>query len=150
MSYAPRGLPRPPRSSRAPRIENCPAWKTSANIAIAWQKVRSAVFVPKDPAILELDPRMLKHSPLIPAQAGIQGQRTGSPLSRGRAGLSADSTASDLLALGTAHQRDEAHLLLRIVAEQAGELGGDGERARLLDAAHRHAGVLGLEHDGDA
>ena len=49
-----------------------------------------------------------------------------------------------------AHQRDEAHLLLRIVAEQAGELRGDGERAGLLHAAHRHAGVLGLDHHGDA
>src|SRR6202140_1114240 len=48
-----------------------------------------------------------------------------------------------------AHQRDEPHLLGRIVAEQAGELAGDRLGAGLLDAAQRHAGVLGLQHDGD-
>src|SRR6266545_2317811 len=49
-----------------------------------------------------------------------------------------------------AHQRDEPDLLAGIVAEQPGELGRDGLRARLLDAAQGHAGVLGLEHHRDA
>ncbi len=35
-------------------------------------------------------------------------------------------------------------------SEQAGELGREVDRAGLGDAAHRHAGVLGLEHHGDA
>src|ERR1043166_7437535 len=39
-----------------------------------------------------VDPPTLKPIPLIPAQAGIQGPRTGSPLSRGRADVG-DSTA---------------------------------------------------------
>ncbi len=49
-----------------------------------------------------------------------------------------------------AHQRDEPHLLARIVAERAGELRRDRRRAGLLHAAHRHAGMLGLHHHGDA
>src|SRR5262245_57351218 len=49
-------------------------------------------------------------------------------------------------AIGAAHHGDEPDLVVRIVAEAAGELGGDGRGARLLDPAHRHKHVLGLEH----
>ena len=44
------------------------------------------------------DPPVLKQAPLIPAQAGIQGPRTGSPLSRGRARVSAAIVAVGLFA----------------------------------------------------
>src|SRR6185436_13686795 len=49
--------------------------------------------------------------------------------------LNRDLVGSGRSASRRAHQRDEARLLLRIV-EQAGELGGDGHRAGLLDTAH--------------
>ena len=45
---------------------------------------------------------------------------------------------------------EEARLLVRIVAEDAAELGRHGGRALLAHAAHRHAGVLGLEHHRDS
>ena len=48
-----------------------------------------------------------------------------------------------------AQQIDEAGLLVRIVAENAGELRRDGRDAVLAHAAHRHAGVLGLDHHRD-
>src|SRR5262245_31139466 len=41
---------------------------------------------------------------------------------------------------------EEPHLLRRIVAEDAGELIGDGRSALLHDAAHGHAQMLGFEH----
>src|SRR6202043_362662 len=53
-------------------------------------------------------------------------------------------------ALAPAHQCDEPHLLAGIVAEQAGELARHRLGTRLFDAAQRHAGVLGLEHDRDS
>src|SRR5438046_6303106 len=53
-------------------------------------------------------------------------------------------------ALSRAHHGDEADLLVRIVAEAAGELRGDRRRTRLFHAAQRHAHVLGFEHHGDA
>src|SRR5687767_9575175 len=37
-----------------------------------------------------------------------------------------------------------------VLAEQAVHRGGDGERSRGLDAAERHAEVLGLEHHAHA
>src|ERR1043166_2087699 len=60
-----------------------------------------------------------------------------------------DKEASNLASL-PAHQREEAHLLVCVVAEQAGELGRHRGDPRLLHAAHRHAHGLGFQHDGDA
>src|SRR5215470_9371410 len=51
--------------------------------------------------------------------------------------------------LPAANHGDEAHLLVRVLAERAAELGGDGERAGLLDPAQRHAHVLGFKQHGD-
>src|SRR5262245_55729329 len=53
-------------------------------------------------------------------------------------------------AIGSAHHGDETDLVVRIVAEAAGELRGDGRGARLLDPAHGHAHMLGFEHHRDA
>src|SRR5690606_548591 len=46
--------------------------------------------------------------------------------------------------------RHEAHLLLGVVAERAGEGRRHRGRALLANAAHGHAHVLGLDHHGDA
>src|SRR5690606_25984470 len=48
---------------------------------------------------------------------------------------------------------DEAHRLLAggdVGAEQPAHGGGDGRGPRLADAPHRHAEVLGLDHDHHA
>src|SRR5712692_9837553 len=92
-----RGLPRPPRSSRAS--------KTDTACRTKWPRVGSSA----------------------PAQA------------RGSA-----------LGPGPAHHRNKADLVVRVVPEAAGELRGDGRGAGLFDPAHRHAHVLGLEHDRNA
>src|SRR5580698_8844432 len=54
------------------------------------------------------------------------------------------------LALRPSHHRQETRLLRRIVAEHAGEAAGERQRAMLGDAAHRHAGMLGLDHHCNA
>src|SRR5262249_40869281 len=53
-------------------------------------------------------------------------------------------------AIGPAHHGDETDLVVRVVREAAGKLGGDGRGAGLLDPAHRHAHMFGLEHDRHA
>src|SRR5262245_21290277 len=68
----------------------------------------------------------------------------------GRSKIIIDRQSALRLALGPAHHRDEADLVVRVVPEAAGELRGDGRGAGLLDAAHRHAHVLGFHHHGDA
>ena len=45
---------------------------------------------------------------------------------------------------------EEPDLFGRIIAEHAGKLTGRGRGTLLLDAAHRHAEVLALDHDDDA
>src|SRR4051812_39335339 len=54
------------------------------------------------------------------------------------------------LPLRPSHHGQETRLLRRIVAEHAGEAAGEGHRAMLGDAAHRHAGMLRLEHHRNA
>src|SRR5277367_2476512 len=58
------------------------------------------------------------------------------------------STSDDMALLRPTHQRQKALPLVR-VAEDTGELRRHRRRAVLLDAAHRHAAVLGLDHHGD-
>src|SRR5262252_4415901 len=53
------------------------------------------------------------------------------------------------LACAPAHQREEARLLARVVAEQTAELRRHGQCTGLLDAAQRHAGMLRFHHDRD-
>src|SRR6185437_8687253 len=50
------------------------------------------------------------------------------------------------LTLRPAQHRHKAHLLVRVVAECAGELCRHGQCARLLHPAQRHAHMLGLDH----
>src|SRR5262249_34369226 len=45
-----------------------------------------------------------------------------------------------------AHHCDEGDLVVRVAPEAAGELRRDGRGAGLLDAAQRHAHVLGFQH----
>src|SRR5262249_24423996 len=52
--------------------------------------------------------------------------------------------------LPAANHGDDAHLLVRVFAERAAEVGGDRERAGLLDPAQRHAHVLGFKQNRDA
>ena len=51
---------------------------------------------------------------------------------------------------GPSGQGEELLARAGIVAHQAVQRRRDGARARLLDAAQRHAHVLGLDHDADA
>src|SRR5882757_9143128 len=48
------------------------------------------------------------------------------------------------------HHGQETRLLRRVVAEHAGEAAGEGRRTVLGNAAYRHAGMLGLDHDRNA
>src|SRR3954469_25295793 len=50
------------------------------------------------------------------------------------------------LALRAPQHGHETHLFVRIVTERAGEMRGHRQRAGFLDAAQRHAHVLGLNH----
>src|SRR5262245_1535914 len=59
---------------------------------------------------------------------------------------SATRPTAQTSAVDPAQQSDEANLVVRVVAEAAGEVRRDGRGARLLHPAHRHAHVLGLEH----
>src|SRR3954453_10502492 len=70
-----------------------------------------------------------------------------SPSSRSR--LSAELDTAELPLWG-AHHRHEPGLLRRIVAEHPGEAAGEGRCAMLGDTADRHAGMLRLDHHGDA
>src|ERR1700692_4983867 len=54
------------------------------------------------------------------------------------------------LALWPSHHGQETRLFRRIVAEHAGEAAGERHRAMLGDAAHRHAGMLRLDHHCNA
>src|SRR5260221_5474978 len=54
------------------------------------------------------------------------------------------------LPLRPSHHGQETGLLRRIVAEHAGEAAGERHRAMLGDAAHRHAGMLRLDHHCNA
>src|SRR5204862_4114429 len=54
------------------------------------------------------------------------------------------------LALRPSHHGHETRLFRRIVAEHAGKAAGERRRAMLGDAAHRHAGMLRLDHHGNA
>src|SRR5580700_1735889 len=54
------------------------------------------------------------------------------------------------LALRPSQHGQETRLFRRIVAEHAGETAGERHRAMLGDAAHRHAGMLRLEHHCNA
>src|ERR1700761_1433077 len=54
------------------------------------------------------------------------------------------------LAMRRAHHGKKPLLLRRIVAEHAGVAAGEGTRAVLGDAPDRHAGMLGLDQNGDA
>src|ERR1700678_4555564 len=65
--------------------------------------------------------------------------------------LRSDEVDTDLtLALRRSYQGHETCLFRRIVAEHAGVAAGEGHRAMFGDAADRHAGMLGLDQDGDA
>src|SRR5277367_2275301 len=63
--------------------------------------------------------------------------------------LLSDEVDTDLT-LRRSHQGHETRLFRRIVAEHAGVAAGEGHRAMFGDAADRHAGMLGLDQDGDA
>src|SRR5689334_9454473 len=52
--------------------------------------------------------------------------------------------------LRCSHHGQETGLLRWIVAEHASVAAGEGRRAVLGDAPHRHAGMLGLDQDGNA
>src|SRR6202035_1440274 len=54
------------------------------------------------------------------------------------------------LTLRRSYQGHETCLFRRVVAEHAGVAAGEGHRAMFGDAADRHAGMLGLDQDGDA
>src|ERR1700716_308999 len=54
------------------------------------------------------------------------------------------------LALRPSHHGQETRLFRRIVAEHAGKAAGECHRAMLGDAAHRHAGMLRLDHHCNA
>src|SRR6266566_850215 len=54
------------------------------------------------------------------------------------------------LPLRPSHHGQEARLLRWIVAEHAGKAAGERHRAMLGDAAHRHAGMLRLDHHCNA
>src|SRR3954452_2094616 len=54
------------------------------------------------------------------------------------------------LPVWSSHHRQETRLFRRIVAEHAGKAAGEGHRTMLGDAAHRHAGMLRLDHDRNA
>src|ERR1700761_4497590 len=53
-------------------------------------------------------------------------------------------------ALRPPHHGKETRLLGRIVAEHTGKAAGERRGAVLGDPAHRHAGMLSLDHHGDA
>src|SRR5690348_12479113 len=71
---------------------------------------------------------------IVSVMAGLAWSAAGAR--RGGRPLGAGEGAVDL--------RQEAHLLLRVVPEGSGELGGDGVGAVGVGAAQRHALVLGL------
>src|SRR5947208_7514818 len=76
-----------------------------------------------------------------------------SPSSRSFSSADVDTESLAFFArspLRCSHHGHEARLLRRIVAEHAGVAAGEGHRAMLGDAAHRHAGMLGLDHHGNA
>src|SRR5207302_7533034 len=76
-----------------------------------------------------------------------------SPSSRSFSSADVDTESLAFFArspLRCSHHGQEARLLRRIVAEHAGVAAGEGHRTVLGDAAHRHAGMLRLDHDRNA
>src|SRR5215475_7794111 len=73
-----------------------------------------------------------------------------------RSSISADEDTgsprrtSARLPLRPSHHGQETRLLRRIVAEHAGETAGERRCTMLGDATHRHAGMLGLDHNRNA
>src|ERR1035438_1554151 len=68
-----------------------------------------------------------------------------------RAFLSEDASSISMVRLlGCEHKGEETNLLIGILAEDSGKLRRHGRDAVFLHAAHRHAHMLGLQHDGDA
>src|ERR1700732_3802999 len=64
--------------------------------------------------------------------------------------LSDDVDTFFSLAMRRAHHGKKPLLLRRIIAKHAGIAAGEGGCAVLGDATDRHAGVLGLDQNGDA
>src|SRR5260370_42134476 len=54
------------------------------------------------------------------------------------------------LPVRSSHHGQETSLLSRIVAEHSGKAAGERHRAMLGDAAHRHTGMLRLDHHRNA
>jgi len=68
-----------------------------------------------------------------------------------KAFLSEDASSISMVRLlGCEHKGEETNLLIGILAEDSGKLRRHGRDAVFLHAAHRHAHMLGLQHNGDA